>query len=417
MAAISTEVQTILRELTTQRGIEDQLASDDPMMEMITKESVEGDPVVNVQIGRGAGGSATASVAAANSQLAQRAKFTLTMGDWYRVVSLIDKDIKAARGRGHGALVSHIEDQLKEADNECKDAAIMELYGAGDGVVGQLSAAASSTLTFTSSSDVRKIQKGMKLVFAATRTGALRDSGDTLTVLSTDPLAKTVTTTSAVSGISGLGSSDFVFIEGNAPNTGTNLLMTGWDGYIRDPASDGGAFFGYTRTNAPRALIAGTVSDQSAASGDTYTKISDGLQEVFANSNIKLAKCGVMINSVDWMKLSRDLTSLGIDPGQGTGKTEAGHPTLSIHIANLAATFYMSHYATEGTLYVGEFGNPDACKLLHFDDELCGYVHAGEGSGKEGTVFQRNVNAHEAMLARYSQLAVYTPSKFGRVLI
>ena len=147
----------------------------------------------------------------------------------------------------------------------------------GDGY-GSLGTVANSTLTTTemtlnNTDDARLFEVGMKLVFAASKTAALRDSGATLTVTKVSFATGVVTLSANLSTISGLAQNDHVFREGTAYNNASFKLPLGLSAWL--PASDpgsGDSFYGVDRSDHPTRL-AGIRT--TGAKSDIYAAVND----------------------------------------------------------------------------------------------------------------------------------------------
>ncbi len=176
----------------------------------------------------GQGASATIATAAANASPDLGKAFTLTQATYYTNVNISGKVLRNAMG-------------VELARQE---------YGTATGVRATANTVAAGLITFTNPSDAVFIELGMQIVGSATPGSALRTGFGTVTAVNTS--LGTVLFTGTLVG--NLVSGDVVYRQGDASNTGANLVMAGLADWC--PSSDPSAtlFFGVDRTSYPSRL-------------------------------------------------------------------------------------------------------------------------------------------------------------------
>lgn len=170
------------------------------------------------------------------------------------------KGIEVLIKRGHDYAVGRIDtetmlasetdpDQMRRAVEVEGEQAMIALsnslgrctYGDGSGKLAQVGNSSLDTtdMTLKDASDVVHFEVGMKLVFAADRASALRDSGKTLTVSTVDEATGTVVLSAKLNTVSALAQYDAVFVEGDYTAANDRLLPTGFDGWNPATAPSG----------------------------------------------------------------------------------------------------------------------------------------------------------------------------------
>lgn len=137
----------------------------------------------------------------------------------------------------------------KDAMISIKKQTANDLYRAGWGKIGVVSAVSGSTITLTNVDDVINFSKGSQLVFSSAESGAnLNASGASLIVAGVDRDTGVLTTTAAASGASVLVG-DTIFTLGTRDNSGTRLCAAGLDAWLPATAPDSTLFFNVDRTS------------------------------------------------------------------------------------------------------------------------------------------------------------------------
>lgn len=407
--AIATELDGVLRTYSDNRDIVEQLRTRDPLAEKMSYKAGGAKPICTIETSLAPGRSATAATADANAAIAADVGFALTYGDDFAGLLLNDKDILATRGAGSEySLVDHVRREAERAERTMMNSFCETLYKDGTGVLGVRASAASATITLATASDARRFYKGQRIVFAASATGSLLDSGDYLTVLSTNPQLGTVTFSTNVSNISGHADGDYMFAQGDAANGSTVKLFKGWAAWIASATAVAaeGSFYGQTRANFPLNMVAGTVSDQSATGNSTYDKLFDGLVEIWSGSNGQSRARLAIMGASNRLQLQKELQSLNIPWDRD--KTTAGHSRIYAAFDNMDCEIVTSTYVASNECLVID---PEGAKILHLGSKLMDYAKPDGGP-----MWERDKDNYKAFMRTYASLSVTAPSFHGRVI-
>lgn len=250
-----TSFDAALKEHYTNDVVENLVYKDNPLLAMLKKYEDFGGRNLPIPLiyGNPQGRSATFSEAqargaATNSLIEQ---FTLTRVKDYSVATIDNETLEASKGNAN-AFMEAATTEIDGAINALKRSLAIALYRDGFGSIGQVSApGASTTLTLTNPNDVTNFEVGQVLVFAAAAgSGALRDSGASLTVEKVDRSAGTLTMSAAVNTISGISNNDFIFIKGDRQNVSSpaRLKVSGLEAWLPASGPSATPFFGVDRT-------------------------------------------------------------------------------------------------------------------------------------------------------------------------
>lgn len=258
MAATSTgNTNYILKTLWPQSRIESLVYEDNPMFAMLPKsEEFYGENMyIALRYTDNKGRSATFATAQANKNPHKGVRFLLTRGKDYALFGIEHEMILASK-RDKGALVRALNTEMESSINTLTNSLALALFGDASGARGQLAADPGIGTTFTLSNinDIVNFEVGDKVVFAATKTGALRVGGSR-TISAVNRTTGVVTVSAALDN--DLGANDYVFIEGDAAAGSSTILPTGLLGWLPSnaPAVGGGdSFFGVDRSPDPDRL-------------------------------------------------------------------------------------------------------------------------------------------------------------------
>ena len=231
-----------------------------PLLNMMTKkDDFEGDNlVVPVQFDYPAGRSAVFSTAQSVADRSRMIKFNLTQMEDHQVVFVDALTIRASRSN-RGAFIEARKNEIDGGLLNLGRSAALSLYRDGWGAIGVLNTDSPSGSSFTLATpyDAHNFALGMTIMFADEADGGTpRDSSDTLVVSGINPDTGVITTTTAVTGISGLVAGDYVFPVGDNDAAGTTKRrMTGLAGWLPLTApTSGDSFFGVDRSVMPTRL-------------------------------------------------------------------------------------------------------------------------------------------------------------------
>jgi Family of unknown function (DUF5309) len=238
--------------------------------------------------------------------------FDVTITSDY-AVGILDS-LTIERGKSNkAALVDALDNCIKGCLEEIGNSKSVDLYRNGTGALAQAKASgafSTTSLTLLNIEDVDNFEVGMELVFAATATGALRNSGASATVTAINRDTGVLTSDSNwTSQVAAAADSDYIFCKGDAPNnTGTNVKLTGLGGWIPFTApSASESFFGADRsTDTER--YAGFRHDGSGGSAvkDELLKL---LTKMYRGTNKRARPDHIFMNPIDLQSLLLDIES------------------------------------------------------------------------------------------------------------
>jgi hypothetical protein len=189
----------------------------------------------------------------------------------------------------------------------------VDAYRDGTGALGQVkssSGISTVSLTLNNIEDIDNFEVGMELVFAATKTGALRNSGASATVTGITRSTSVLTTDSNwTSQVAAAADSDYLFRKGDAPNnTGSILKLMGVGGWIPLTApSASESFFGVDRSHDDW-RYSGVRHDGSGGSA-VKDEIMKLLTKLFRSSNRRARPEHLFMNPIDLESLLLDMES------------------------------------------------------------------------------------------------------------
>mgnify|MGYP005816603525 CR=1 FL=1 len=198
------------------------------------------------------GRSATFADAQSNATSSSLGEFLLTRVKNYAVVTVSGETIEASKGNEY----SFLEALTTETDLGLKtlgDTLSRQLFRQQNGAIGVVANSSFSTTALDLTKDLDRLdfEVGMKIVFAAsTSTGALRDSGEALTVTAVNrgAAASQITVSANLSTIASIATSDVIIPVGDLVTPGTYLCMAGLQDWIPASAPGSTAFFGQDRS-------------------------------------------------------------------------------------------------------------------------------------------------------------------------
>lgn len=270
--------------------------------------------------------SASASVAFSGTPTSSKAKrFVLTRVDKYGAARISRETLKAADG-DLGSFIDGARMEMDGGFNSMGRRLAVEAFRDGTGCIGKITAGAAvndagGVLSITSysggsqGSDIDNFEIGMKLIAAATVSGATRTGS--MYVVAVDRINSTITVSATDGGsgsdpsalITGLAASDFLFCDGDAANNGgTKLCISGFDAWLPFTLAEGESFFGVNRNADPQRL-AGVHVD-----GTTGTLAGAPLQQLLLQGAAQCGKFGgrpkvAFCNWETWTSLVNELGS------------------------------------------------------------------------------------------------------------
>lgn len=245
MAVTVSNSAYILKTLYPNKRVENLVYQDHPLLAMMPKnEEFYGENlVIPVRYADTQGRSSTFADAQSGIGAHAGKKFVLTRSADYALFSLTTEAIKASKN-DRGAFIKNLDTEVESALNNFAKSTAQQAYGDGSGAVGRGSISG-STCTLANINDIVNIEVGMRLAASDTSTGALRDSGAVITVVTVDRDAGTFTFSGSISGFT---ANDYLFPKGDAANNGSIVRMSGLLAWIPTSAPGATSFFGVDRT-------------------------------------------------------------------------------------------------------------------------------------------------------------------------
>lgn len=251
-SASTTTLAHILKRVYKPGTVKDLVYANNPLLAMLPKdENFGGSGVVPIPTvyAPTAGRGATFSTAQANKAASKGVQWLLTRVKDYSLAS-IDSELLLASQGNERAFVTAVKREMDGAISAITRSMAIALYGDGSGSVGSVanSGFATTTLTLNQLDDITNFEVGDKIVFAASTTAALRDSGEALTVDAVDRDAGTITTSAALSTIASIAQNDVIFKEGDYVSASDRLKISGLAAWVPSSAPGATAFFGVDRS-------------------------------------------------------------------------------------------------------------------------------------------------------------------------
>ncbi len=231
----------LLKEYYTPDVVESLLFPDRPFYGALQKkvdQAMAGDVVpvpIFVNAPQGQGG--VFATAQANATPSKSFKWQITPGDYFGVVTISDKVIKASRSN-NGAFLQDKQVEMDLKLDQIAESMHQFCWGNGGGSLGQIADITGNVLTLTQASDIVNFFLDMKVVASANSgaasTDSLKDSGDASTVTAVNPSTGQLTIT--VADISGLAVGDYLFRQSEFAGDTTVQILRGVQAFI--PATD-----------------------------------------------------------------------------------------------------------------------------------------------------------------------------------
>lgn len=222
MAAMTnTDAAAFLKERYTTKRVANLVYPRKAFFAMVPKKTDFGgeDLKVPIQYADTAGLSDTFADALANKNPSKTKAFKVTTGETYGLFSIKGKTMMQSRGDAN-AFFTALDRESKSAMNGVARRVHVKMYRSYDGVIGQIHATSGAvtgtTITLANRGQATCFEVGQKLCFAQTRTGALRDSGDVVTVAGVNRDLGTVTTSEDLDAtVTGIAQGDYIKVDGD----------------------------------------------------------------------------------------------------------------------------------------------------------------------------------------------------------
>lgn len=261
----------VIRELWPQSRIEQRFFKNSPVLAKMprSKDFAEVTKHIAVKYGIPQGGSHTAATAIAQGAAAASkfSGFSVTIAEDFQVGTLDDLTLERGKVK-KAAIVDALESEIGGMIDNLSSRMSFEIHRSGAAARGRVGTSGLSTtaLTLATLSDVYNFEVGQQICLSDTETGALRDSGDYVTITAINPATGVLTADANWSAISGAADADYLFVRGDSANGGSVLGLRGLAAW--NPYGTPAALFGVTRTTH-RDRLAGISYD---GSGQTSVK-------------------------------------------------------------------------------------------------------------------------------------------------
>lgn len=257
MAGIA--IPALVKTLFPSGRVKKQLYPRHPGVAMVPKDENIGGDYIKIPVIYGAtnGGSATFAKAQSNrSDSASKAFLVNTIEDYATVE--IPRKIMLQTRTDKMARVEAVDHAHEMSLYVAGRSLSHSFYRDGEGILGQISSTSTvstATITLTDISDAVHFEVGMKLVASTAAGGALRNSGDTVTLTAVNRRTGQLTVaTSWDTHIAAIAATDYLYREGDARNNGsTKLKMSGLAAWLPTTApSPSESFFSVDRSSDSR---------------------------------------------------------------------------------------------------------------------------------------------------------------------
>ena len=306
MALNPTNGAALLKTLYPHNKVEDLTNQNRPLLSMLPKNSkfVGNQARVAVHTANPQAVSSDFSTASSNKGNSASSAFTVVHHKLYSLGSIDNLMIRQSAS-DRGAFVRALQYEIDGVFNSISDVMEGQLFGAGEGALGQITAASdvtTDTITLVNKSDAVYFEDGMKLEVSANADGSSHRTG-TVEIQSVDRDAGTVTATAAWdAGIAAVAASDYIFIEGTAGDTicpGLQKIIP-----INAPTS-GDSLYGLDRSSDPDRLAGVRLQSADVSGLPVEQKLRKLLSKV-ASRGVGAPDC-IFLNHDRWNELDTEL--------------------------------------------------------------------------------------------------------------
>jgi hypothetical protein len=407
-ASTVTTFDFALKERYDDSTVENLTLADRPFFAKVTKnEDFMGESLVTPVIhanpqGHAGSGQSTAST---NETNVVGKKFTATPGSYQSSVSIGDKVLKLSRGNP-GAF---LQNRLAETDGLFEQAAdnlATYTWGNGGGALGACASIDTETVVLTDPTDAMNFEEGMVLVGSDNDGEDVTDalhSGSTY-VTAVDRSAGRVTTED-ISDISGFGTADFLFRQGDFYGDTGVVVIKGVQAFVAGTESPA-ALWGMTRTSDPQRL-AGCRVPSADYSGKNIEERINILGSYMSGRFKAKGPWDGYLHPEDWQSLSTSLQSRGIRPLKDES-TKFGFMAIETVIGGQSVKIYSDRFCPKGTFFLLRMKN----WTMHSPGKLI------QPLNEDGlTMMRKSSNDYEFRLVSYPILMCNAPGYQGRIAL
>jgi hypothetical protein len=321
-------LDSALKTLWPQKKINLVMYKDAPLLGMIPKKTdfTGKNGVIAARYVGQQGRSADFATAQAAYTATGQIAWTLTRRHDYAVGRITGEAVRASKG-SEGSLVDGINDEMASSTHALKRSLCAAIYGNGGGAIGQYASASTTVMTLVNRSSVVNFEVGQQICASAAdgTSGALRDSGDFVTVTAVNRDAGTVTADANWSNIASIAANDYLFVKGDfdATNRGKITGIGGWIPVTAPAVAE--SFFGVDRS-VDTVRLAGT-RFSSNAGGAIEETIQMALARGYENGSTADV---LMMNPTDHNKLALALGNRVIYDGAKSSDGQVGYDAIKV---------------------------------------------------------------------------------------
>jgi len=338
-------------------------------------------------------------------------KFLTTAGDYFGVIAIGDKVMKASRTNA-GAF---LENKITEIDGlyeTAMDSLSLYAWGNGGQSLGQIASISGNTFVLTVPSDVANFEVGMSVVASlndgAASTDALIDSGNSTTVSGINRATGAVTLANAAA-ISGLANGNFLFREGDFfGNTGT-IVIRGVGAYITATDTPGALWGVSAATRATDVQRwSGCRVDPTTLAGKSYDQRIKALFSQMTGRFKAKAPTACYLHPEDFDVLETVMAAKGIRPLEDES-TQFGYTKIDVMTASGRVPIFSDRHVPLGNCFALREEN-------WWISSMGELLHVQNSDGLQ-MLRQSTTTDYEFRLLSYPILACNAPKNNGRIAL
>tara|TARA_Y100001937_G_scaffold112040_1_gene159275 strand:- start:2284 stop:3525 length:1242 start_codon:yes stop_codon:yes gene_type:complete len=349
-----TNFDAAMKHMYPYKKVENLVYKNNPAFAMIPKNtSFPGrNATYAVEYGLTTGRSASFATAQNNRGGTKIEDFVVTRVKDYSIVSVDNETLLAADGN-EGSLLDVAKAKTDSALHALARTMGRDIYRSGTGSIGQIHASPSlgNTSIELVAGHAINFEVGMRLKASATDGSALYSGVLEVTAVDRDNDVLT-TSIAGTTAIPSLSADDFLYVEGDAANGGSNIKLAGLDAWL--PATvTSDSFFGVDRTL------------DSTRLGGQRESFSSSMMDTIIKAGVKVAREGgrpdaLFMNPTDWAELALDLEGRAAVAGAnhrrryGAGEDSAsfGFSSLSVATPTGMVECYADHNCPINVAYL-----------------------------------------------------------------
>ena len=349
------------------------------------------------------------SQAQANASNIGANEFLTTAGDYFGVIAIGDKVMKASRTNA-GAF---LENKITEIDGlyeTAMDSLSLYAWGNGGQACGRIGAIAGNVVTLQTPSDAANFEVNMSVVASSadgsTSTDALRDSGDSTTVSGINRATGEVTLTS-VAAIAGLAVGDYLFREGDFFGDQGVIVLRGVQAYITATDTPGALWGVSAATRATDVQRwAGCRVDPASLAGKSIDQRIKALFSQMTGRFKAKAPTACYLHPEDFDTLETVMAAKGIRPLEDES-TQFGYTKIDVMTASGRIPVYTDRHVPLGNCFALREEN-------WWISSMGELLHVQNSDGLQ-MLRQSTTTDYEFRLLSYPILACNAPKNNGRI--